>query len=397
MVTKEKPLMLSFRFSSSLGALLVLLCFSGWAQPVLSKIERIALAPEPRLTIQSAVGATNVIESADELAANQWRMMTNVVVTNSPYVFVDLTAPASFMRFYRVAIANALPDTNAPTGMVLIPNGSFTMGDTLGDGSGDERPLHAVYVTAFYLDRSEVTKALWDEVYTWAVAHGYSFEHAGSGKADNHPVQTVNWWDVVKWCNARSEQEGRVPAYYTSPEQTTIYRSGRMAVQTSWVKWAGGYRLPTEAEWEYAAGGGLSGKRFPWGDTITHTQANYLSYWVNDHPYYSYDLNPTPGYHPDYAHDPEPYTSPAGSFAPNGYGLYDMTGNLWEWCWDWYGSYSSSSQTDPQGPASGSIRVIRGGGWGSRANACRVTYRDASYTDVESLRIGFRTVLRPVQ
>ena len=167
----------------------------------------------------------------------------------------------------------------APQGMVLIPAGSFLMGDTFNEGYSDERPLHSVYVSAFYMDRTEVTKALWDEVYGWAVIHGYTFDNAGSGKALDHPVHYVNWYDCVKWCNARSEKEGRVPAYYRDAAQTLVYRAGRVDVQNEWVKWNAGYRLPTEAEWEKAARGGLSGKRFPWGDTISHSQANYYSYW----------------------------------------------------------------------------------------------------------------------
>ncbi|MBM3882116.1 MAG: hypothetical protein FJ387_20745, partial [Verrucomicrobia bacterium] len=250
-------------------------------------------------------------------------------------------------------------------GMAFIPAGSFQMGDTFNEGTSDERPVHTVYVSAFYMDRTEVTKALWDEVYGWAVGRGYSFDNAGSGKAANHPVQTVYWYDMVKWCNARSEKEGRMPAYYTSAGQTTVYRTGRVDVQNDWVKWNAGYRLPTEAEWEKAARGGASGRRFPWTatDTITHSQANYYSHWEGGRPYYAYDVNPTGGYHPTFAVGASPYTSPVGYFAPNGYGLYDMAGNVWEWCWDWYSSgyYGSSPSSDPRGSSGGSDRVIRGG------------------------------------
>ena len=285
----------------------------------------------------------------------------------------------------------------APTGMALIPAGSITMGNGMGasEGSTDELPTHTVYVSGFYLDKYEVTKALWDSVYVWGVAHGYSFDNAGSGKAANHPVQTVNWWDVVKWCNARSEKEGRVPAYYTSASLTTVYRTGQVYVQNGWVRWNAGYRLPTEAEWEKAACGGASGHRFPWSnvDTITHSQANYYSYWSGGKPYYSYDLSPTNGYHPSYDNDPTPYTSPVGSFTPNGYGLYDMAGNVWEWCWDWYGSYSSGSQTDPRGPSSGSGRVDRGGSWNIFANGCRVAVRNSYWPVHGNIGIGFRSAL----
>ena len=109
--------------------------------------------------------------------------------------------------FANVRFRVTADDAAAPSGMALIPAGTFTMGDSL-DGSSYALPLHTVYVSAFYMDRYEVTKALWDEVYSWAVAHGYSFDYVGSGKASTHPVQTIDWYDSVKWCNARSEKEG---------------------------------------------------------------------------------------------------------------------------------------------------------------------------------------------
>jgi formylglycine-generating enzyme len=280
---------------------------------------------------------------------------------------------------------------STPVGMVWIPPGGFTMGDTFNEGDGDELPTHPVEVSAFYMDQYEVTKALWDEVMTWAVAHGYRFDNAGLGKAANHPVQSVNWCDAVKWCNARSEKEGRVPAYYTDAAQITVYRTGQVEVANGWVKWDTGYRLPTEAEWEKAARGGASGHRFPWSnvDTITHSQASYYS--TNT---FSYDISPTHGTHPSYRSGGYPYTSPVGSFAANGHELYDMAGNVYEWCWDWWGSYSAVSETDPRGPTSGSSRVFRGGGWRAVAFRCRAANRNRGiWPGNVSLDIGFRPVL----
>lgn len=279
-----------------------------------------------------------------------------------------------------------------PEGMVLIPRGSFQMGDSLGDGYSDERPVHAVTVSAFYMDQYEVTKALWDEVASWAVANGYDLNpENGSGKGPDHPVYYVTWYEAVKWANARSEKEGLTPCYYTGPSQTAVYRDGIVNVANDSVKWSGcGYRLPTEAEWEYAARGGCEGHRFPWCDTdeIQHSWANYYSLSR-----YGYDTSPTRGYHPSYATGDYPYTSPVGSFAPNGYGLYDMAGNIWEWVWDWYDDdyYTNSPKSDPRGPVSGADRVRRGGGWDYPAYSCRVANRDSLWPGSYDY-VGFRLV-----
>lgn len=237
------------------------------------------------------------------------------------------------------------------------------------------RAVHTVYVSAFYMDRTQVTQALWDEVYQWAIAHGYGFDNPGSGKAANHPVQSVSWYDVVKWCNARSEKEGRVPAYYRNAAQAFVYRGGRVDVKNERVKWDKGYRLPTEAEWEKAARGGTSGRRFPWSDTdtIQHARANYSSHSDD-----AYDTSLTRGYHPAFAVGGEPFTSPAGSFAPNGHGLFDMAGNVYELCWDLISAdyYGKSPASDPQGvPVSDGSRVIRGGCWRGMARYCRTAHR----------------------
>ena len=279
----------------------------------------------------------------------------------------------------------------ADDGMVLIPAGSFQMGDNL-DGVSPAQPVHTVHVSAFYMDKTEVTWAKWQEVRAYAAANGYDIGSVGSGKAGNHPVHSVNWYDCVKWCNARSQQEGLTPCYRRGG---AVYKAGEYDdITCDWS--ADGYRLPTEAEWEKAARGGLSGRRFPWGDTISHSRANYYSRWDGGVPYYPYDVNRTAGCHPSYVTGDYPYTSPAGAFAANGYGLYDMSGNVWEWCWDWIDGYPSGSVNNPRGPSSpggwGSLRVIRGGSWTSYAYYCRAAIRHNYWPDRRNYNFGFRAV-----
>ena len=271
-----------------------------------------------------------------------------------------------------------------PAGMVLIPAGVFTMGDTL-DGESDAIPTN-VTASAFYMDMNLVSYSRWQTIYNWATNHGYSFDHAGSGKAANHPVQTLNWFDTIKWCNARSQQADLTPVYYTDAGLTQVYTNGQ--ARNPYVNWAvSGYRLPTEAEWEKAARGGLSGQRFPWGNTISESQANYQG-----NTSFSYDLGPN-GYNTNFTTGGTPDTNPLGYFAPNGYGLYDMAGNVIEWCWDWYGTPYAGGN-DPRGSASGSIRVLRGGSWGNDANQARCAYRyNVSIGPSDfSFRFGFRCV-----
>ncbi len=264
----------------------------------------------------------------------------------------------------------------------LIPAGLFFMGDSAGGGWSDEQPVHLVYVGEFYMEKYEVTKLLWDEVRTWGMSRGYSMA-TGDGKGVNHPVYNVSWYDAVKWCNARSEREGLMPCYTVNG---AVYRSGSSDnVACNWN--AGGYRLPTEAEWEKAARGGWWGERYPWGDLISHGQANYHSSG-----FYHGNLSGNSGYHPLYATGEWPFTSPVGSFLPNDYDLYDVSGNVEEWCWDWFSGdyYGVSPDQNPSGPPTGSLRVLRGGGWNYDASTCRVAYRFFSSPDQASKDMGFR-------
>jgi formylglycine-generating enzyme required for sulfatase activity len=303
---------------------------------------------------------------------------------------VQLLKSAGAQSGGRISSVPQATGSPIPAGMALIPAGAFMMGDSL-DGdellfgqriNGDATPTVEVEVSAFYMDKNLVTFSEWQSVYSWATKHGYSFVHAGSGKAANHPVRTVDWYDTVKWCNARSQQAGLTPVYYTDAGLKQVYTDGEIdSVYANWA--ANGYRLPTEAEWEKAARGGLSGQRFPWGNTISEDQANYHS--TDEEP--SYDLGPR-GFNAAFATGGEPFTSPVGHFAANGYGLYDMAGNVQEWVWDWSAAYAGGS--DPRGPASGTARILRGGSWQSYAAIPRVANRWPLKPPLSGDGIGFR-------
>lgn len=282
----------------------------------------------------------------------------------------------------------------APAGMYYIPGGAFNMGDALGDSGpvSDELPVHAVFISSFFMDQTEVSGQKWVDVQSWASVNGkgYVFDNAGEYKSLTHPSHRANWFDTVKWCNARSEYDGLTPCYYTDAALTTIYKTNQFAPYVNWN--ASGYRLPTEAEWEKAARGGLSSKRFPWGDTISQSQANYLGNTNN----YAYDLGPN-GYNPiGSIGGTSPATSPVGSFAANGYGLYDMSGNVWEWCWDWYDANwyvnNQALQDNTHGPPSGSDRLLRGGSCAHYAIGSRCAVRHVRTPTTTSLSYGLRCV-----
>jgi formylglycine-generating enzyme required for sulfatase activity/cyclophilin family peptidyl-prolyl cis-trans isomerase len=365
--------------------------------PVIPAVLKFSISPPGKTALLSwsTVLSEYVLQSTASLTPPSWASMTSsvpVIVSSNFTVTVTNTVTARFFRLYNT---NTLV---LPSNMALIPAGNFTMGDTFNEGYGAELPAHTVYVSAFEMDQYDVTLAFWQSVYTWATRHGYTFDNVGAGKAPNHPVQSVGWYDAVKWCNARSEIEGRTPAYYMDATQTNVYRSGDLDLSNAFVNWNAGYRLPTEAEWEKAARGGLSGLRFPWGNTISWTNANYFGDPLSlDPASYAYDLATAIGYDPaftngvnPYANPPGPYTSPVGYFPPNSYGLYDMVGDVWQWIWDWWPStYSTAPQTDPRGAATGSdFRVIRGG---FDALTCRNAYRDDNGLLFYNLNYNFNT------
>ncbi len=322
------------------------------AQPTLS----IATAGNQAVLFWPASAADYILQSTTNLATPIW-VAANDATPVAAFTVAN-TSPARFFRLYL--------NGSASDGMALIPAGAFIMGDTL-DGESDAVPVITT-VSAFYMDVNLVSLGQWQSVYNWATNSGYGFDNATLGKAANYPVGCGDWYDAVKWCNARSEQAGMTPVYYADAEFTQVYKIGDVAPYANWS--ANGYRLPTEAEWEKAARGGLSGLRFPWGNTISESQANYSSSPTD----FSYDLGPG-GPNQSFAAAGYPHTTPVGYFAPNAYGLYDMAGNAFEWCWDWYGTPYAGG-TDPRGPTlSGDSRVIRGGNWGYDAPQARCAWR----------------------
>jgi len=265
---------------------------------------------------------------------------------------------------------------------VPISGGTYTIGNVSGDKDDFifSNPVRTVTLSGYSMAVHDITKAHWDEVRTWALGRGYADLAVGEGKGANHPVQMVSWYDVVKWANAASAKDGLTPCYSV---RGTIYQIGQEeAVICDWS--ASGYRLPTEAEWEVAARGGLTGKRFPWGDTISQSQANYHA-----NTSYAYDSSGSVNdHHPTYKTGKYPYTSPVGSFAANGYGLYDMAGNVSQWCWDRYGD--TVSGRDPKGTETGLFRVLRGGFWNESALSARCVFRSLSTPSSAFDVAGFR-------
>ena len=258
---------------------------------------------------------------------------------------------------FKVLADDGYTQPPTPPNFIYVPGGTFTMGRTTGSGDSDELPVHSVTLSPFYIGKYEVTQAEYAATMGTNPAHGF-------GVGDNYPVYYVSWYATLKYCNLRSIAEGLTPAYtingYTHPAlwggMPTSSNPNWDAVICNWG--ANGYRLPTEAEWEYAARGAANNPDFLYSGS---NDINAVAWY--------YGTNTNEGYPSG--------TKPVGLKTPNGIGTYDMSGNILEWCWDWYSGiyYGSSPSNNPTGPSSGSVRQVRGGYWSVVAYSCRVARR----------------------
>ena len=275
------------------------------------------------------------------------------------------------------AVSSAQIRTADPS-MVEVVGGTFQMGNAL---DAEASPVHSVTVSSFLIDKYEITYEKWTEVRAWAIAHGYSSTDIAEGSngsvlssGANNPVLSVNWYDILKWCNARSEMEGLKPVYYTNSKQDTVYRSGQIINYNLYsVNWtANGYRLPTEAEWEFAAKGGTKSGNFKYSGSNTIDDVTWFAGNSGSSPLVNL-----------FAH-------PVGQKTPNELGIYDMSGNALEWCWDKRGTYLPSAQIDPKGPVGGGTNVMRGGGFNMDPGLCESANRHMQYPPTTRTYIGFR-------
>ena len=330
---------------------LSLLCLAVWAggtQSLAQSPAGLSLELYAGLSITGAVGTVYSVEYVTDLAhtnQNDWWCLEYLQLPASPYLWTDKSAPATGRRFYRAVVFSA------PTNMVYIPPGTFRMGSPTNevDQVGWEGPQTAVTITrGFWMGKYEVTQG----EYLAAMGRNPSYFTGDT----NRPVETVSWNDARAYCVALTWRERG---------------AGRIATNSV-------YRLPTEGEWEYGCRGWTS-TRFSYGDDPGYTNLTLYAW---------------------YADNSGATTHPVGKKLPNPWGLYDMHGNVYEWCQDWFDTYPGGIAVDPQGPPTGSYRVFRGGDWGGWyyfAGSCRSAFRTMNHPGDRYHFLGFRVLLAPGQ
>lgn len=241
------------------------------------------------------------------------------------------------------------------TGMefVKVPEGCFVMGDTHGDGQGDEKPLHEVCIDSFFVGKFEVTNAQYRQ---FRPGHNSGSYEGNDLNGDSQPVTGVTWYDATEYAKWLSKSSDKV------------------------------FRLPTEAEWEYVARGGTNGRNY-WGDSPDVACKNSNGADLSAKSQWS-EWTATE------CSDSFKVSAPIGRFQPNSYGVYDIMGNTWEWTNDWYDSeyFFESPKKNPQGPSSGKLKIPRGGGWMNASECVRVADRNGFLPDFSIMFLGFRLV-----
>jgi hypothetical protein len=280
---------------------------------------------------KGAGGMTQPQVSIDLLNWDSRRMKQTLISEDSTSAVIELSVATTGKIFSRLAANVPAYTPPAPTGFVYVAAGTLPS------------------VAAFYIAKTETTWGKWQSVRTYAAANGYDIGSAGAGSGTDYPVTNVSWYQVAKWCNARSEQEGLTPVYRVN---NLVYKTGESAPTVDAA--ANGYCLPTEAEWEFAARGGLSTQNYEYSG--------------------SNDINAVAWYSSNSGNA----THAVGTKLANELGVFDMSGNVWEWCESWYPGYE------------GAYRVLRGSCWVNNAISCRVAYRINDVPSDSGNDIGFR-------